>query len=308
MNPLPKRPLTPFKPLLKPLLRYGIIALVCFFLGQMLWKHGAAVLAVPIAPSGWGALLLAFGITLLAHVWAGVVWSMILQSLGQSASARWGAATYLKTNIAKYLPGNIWHFYGRIQAGRQQGMPGAVLLLSVLLEPLLMLAVAVAIAVVGLPLPAGFAPWVVYALQGVVLLAILTAIHPRWLNPLLTIAGRKKAQSLNETPMALTQYPWRPLFGEGGFLLLRSMGFLLCWGAVVEVRSPLALVSAFSVAWLAGLVVPGMPGGVGVFESVALGLLGGQVAPDRLLWILAAYRLVNTGAEAVGAALASRRR
>ncbi|NJM45413.1 MAG: hypothetical protein HC860_03970 [Alkalinema sp. RU_4_3] len=55
----------------KPLLRYGIIALVLFFLGRMLWKHGAAVLSLPIAAQAWSNLAWAFGVTLLAHVWAG---------------------------------------------------------------------------------------------------------------------------------------------------------------------------------------------------------------------------------------------
>jgi glycosyltransferase 2 family protein len=208
----------------------------------------------------------------------------------------------LRTNIAKYLPGNIWHFYGRIQAGRQRGMPGAVVLLSVLLEPLLMLAAAVAIAVLGLPAQPHI-PQLQVA-QGALLLLVLAGIHPRFLNPILATLGRKKAQSMDETPIALKQYPWKPLLGEGGFLILRSIGFLLCWGAVGEVEQPLALVSCFSVAWLVGMVVPGMPGGLGVFESVAVGLLGAQTTPERLLWILAAYRLVNTAAEGVGAAIA----
>jgi glycosyltransferase 2 family protein len=287
--------------ILKPPLRYGIIALVSFFLGKMLWKYGAAVMAVPISGQGWTNLALAFGVTLLAHVWAGMVWAMILRGLGQSASAKWGAATYLRTNIAKYLPGNIWHFYGRIQAGRQRGMPGAVVLLSVLLEPLLMLAAAVAIAVLGLPAQAGV--WI-YGAQAGVLLLVLAGIHPRLLNLILAKVGRKKAQSLNERPIELKQYPWKPLLGEGLFLVLRSIGFLLCWGAICKVEQPLSLVSGFSMAWLAGLVVPGMPGGLGVFESVAIGLLAAQTSPERLLWILAAYRLVNTSAEGVGAAIA----
>jgi glycosyltransferase 2 family protein len=226
--------------------------------------------------------------------------------LGQGATSRWGAATYLRTNIAKYLPGNIWHFYGRIQAGRQRGMPGAIVLLSVLLEPLLMLAAAVALAVIGLPAQPHI-PQLQVA-QAAMLLLVLVGIHPQFLNPILAIAGRKKAKSLDETPIVLKEYPWKPLLGEGLFLVLRSIGFLLCWGAVGEVGQPLALVSSFSVAWLAGLVVPGMPGGLGVFESVAVGLLGAQTTPERLLWILAAYRLVNTAAEGVGAGIAYLRR
>jgi glycosyltransferase 2 family protein len=281
---------------------YAIIGAILFFIAKMLWKHGQAVLAVPISSQGWGNLGLALGVTLLAHVWAGVVWASILRNCQQPVSNRWGVATYLRTNIAKYLPGNIWHFYGRIQACRGREIPGAIALLSVLLEPLLMLAAAVIIAAVGLPRPQGIAEPVLRLFQGGILVLVLGGIHPRLLNPLLARWGRKKGGE--SEPRLLKQYPWRPLVGEGGFLLLRSAGFLLCWGAVGPIEQPVTLVSAFAVAWLVGLVVPGLPGGVGILEAILVGLLGGMLSPEVLLWILAAYRLVNTGAEAIGAGVA----
>jgi uncharacterized membrane protein YbhN (UPF0104 family) len=64
-------------------------------------------------------------------------------------------------------------------------------------------------------------------------------------------------------------------------------------------------ISAFSLAWLAGLVVPGAPGGVGVFEAIALGLLQGSFTPAMVLSAVVLYRLVNTLAETLGAALAT---
>ena len=47
------------------------------------------------------------------------------------------------------LPGNIWHFYGRIAATKQVGIKVEVAILSVLIEPLLMAAAALAIALVA---------------------------------------------------------------------------------------------------------------------------------------------------------------
>jgi hypothetical protein len=62
--------------------------------------------------------------------------------------------------------------------------------------------------------------------------------------------------------------------------------------------------SAFSLAWLLGLVVPGAPGGLGIFEATAIALLDRFFSPGSLLAIVALYRLVSVTSEALGAILA----
>jgi glycosyltransferase 2 family protein len=63
-------------------------------------------------------------------------------------------------------------------------------------------------------------------------------------------------------------------------------------------------VSLFSLAWLAGLVIPGAPGGLGVFEAIAVTLLQDALSAGIILSAVALYRLVGTSAEALGAGLA----
>ncbi|MBE9139168.1 UPF0104 family protein, partial [Nodosilinea sp. LEGE 07088] len=60
----------------------------------------------------------------------------------------------------------------------------------------------------------------------------------------------------------------------------------------------------FSLAWLAGLVIPGAPGGMGVFEAIAVTLLQDTLSMGVVLSAVALYRLVGTVAEAAGAGLA----
>ena len=73
----------------------------------------------------------------------------------------------------------------------------------------------------------------------------------------------------------MSRYPLIPLVGELGFLLLRSGGFILTVYAIAPINfSQLPLIiGAFSFAWLLGLVIPGAPGGLGVFETTAIALL-----------------------------------
>ncbi|PSR12943.1 hypothetical protein C8255_25950, partial [filamentous cyanobacterium CCP3] len=59
-------------------------------------------------------------------------------------------------------------------------------------------------------------------------------------------------------PAALNHYPLKPLLGELGFVLLRGLGFGLVISAINPLPADLwlSVVSLFSLAWLAGLVIP----------------------------------------------------
>ena len=288
---------------LKPYLRWVILGASLFFLVTTFRVHWQEVAAIRLTAAVWGWLAIALLTTLIAHIWTGWVWGWILQDLGQPVAAGWATRTYLTTNIAKYLPGNVWHFYGRIWAAKAQGIGLAIALFSVVLEPLLMAASALMIGLLGLR-------QVGWGWQALSLAIALSLVHPRLLNPVLQRLSRKKATpdtlgALGDRP-SLRHYPLRPLLGELVFLGLRGLGFLWIVGAFTPLSVPqiLPIFSAFSIAWLLGLVVPGAPGGIGVFEATAIALLPVQLTPAVILSSVACYRLVSTLAEALGAAAA----
>jgi glycosyltransferase 2 family protein len=139
--------------------------------------------------------------------------------------------------------------------------------------------------------------------------AVLIGIHPNILNRVLRQVGGAKRQRLAITQIPqLQRYPLKPLLGELGFVLLRGTGFALTWHSIHSLTLGQLpwLYSSFAIAWLLGLIVPGLPGGIGLFEAVILALLSSQLSPGELIVIVALYRVVNTLAEAIGAALAWR--
>ena len=91
-------------------------------------------------------------------------------------------------------------------------------------------------------------------------------------------------------------YPYKSLFVEIVFILLRFFGFLCCINAfsIGSLTSQSQLLSSFSLAWIIGLIVPAAPGGLGVFESVILFGLGSQLPEGPLLASILCYRLVST--------------
>ncbi|MDX2240585.1 MAG: lysylphosphatidylglycerol synthase domain-containing protein [Leptolyngbyaceae cyanobacterium bins.302] len=293
---------------LKPLLRWFILGAVVVFLLQVLRKNWQEATTIRIDAAGWAALVIALGTTLLAHICAGWVWSRMLRhDFHQAVSATQLIQAYLQTNIAKYLPGNIWHYYGRVAAATQAGATLETATVSVLVEPLLMAASALLVALISGQTIAAHFGWMVLVFLWLILLVTLAAVQPRVLNPLLQrLAKAKQKNSTAIVPSRLDHYPFRALLGNLTFLWLRGIGFLFAFLAIspFDLTQVPLLLSGFSLAWLLGLIVPGAPGGLGVFEATAIALLEPLHPPAKLLAVVACYRLVSSLAEALGAGLA----
>ncbi|MCT7952842.1 flippase-like domain-containing protein [Ancylothrix sp. C2] len=300
---------------IKPYLRWVILGVTLFFLAKAVKDNWQEVAQVRITEMGWVGLVVGLAVTVIAHLWSAWVWVRILHSFQQPVPVGWGMSVYLKTNIAKYLPGNIWHFYGRIVAVREAGVSGGVAVLSVLIEPVLMAAAAFLVGFTGLIL--GEVSLLSFwglgkVFLGLVAGGILAALHPIFLNNLIKFLGRlkKKALGTNNGDVGVFEvkhYPLGLLLGEGGFVLLRGLGFVLAVWAIfpgLDIAKVPVLLAGFSLAWLLGLVVPGAPGGIGIFEATAVVLLSGILGSGTILSAVAFYRLISVLAESLGWALA----
>lgn len=291
------------KPWLSPL----ILGVILIFLGLAFYTHWQEVQDIRVSPTGWACLAIATGITLLAHIWTGWVWSWILAELEVKVDSVWAVQTYLITNIAKYLPGNVFHLYGRTLVATQTGIPLGTASVSVLLDTILMAAAALLVALLAVPREG-------LLLSSLALISALVLLHPRVLNPLLSWVGHRLGKKQLDGQLHLRVYPIRPFLGEIGFVLLRGSGFVLVVAALnpVDWQAVPLLLSIFSAGWLLGFITPGAPGGLGVFEVTAITLLNYasrlgisiNFSPAMVLSVTALYRLSSTLAEALGAAWA----
>jgi glycosyltransferase 2 family protein len=288
---------------LKPVLRWLVPLVTLVFLAWALRQHWQQVWALQIRGTGWLWLGLAGLSTLGAFLWSGWLWGSLFGLLGYPINRLWAARLYLTTNIAKYLPGNVLHFYTRVTQTHGAGVPLGIATLAVGLEPFLMVAAALLLMVITLPA-------ISLTLQGMLLVMILMGLHPRILNPIL---ARSLRQKLDTPPLQLRAYPILPLLGEVLFVGLRAVGFILTLRALGAVagQAVLPLVGAYSSGWLLGLVTPGAPGGIGVVELTIIEVLKhpqfaphwNALPPAQIIAGVALYRLLSTGAEAVAAGL-----
>lgn len=286
----------------KPYIRWFVLALTFGFILHTLRENWQQVLTIRFTPYAFAKLTTALGATLLAHIWSGWVWCWIVRLLNSPISSSAAVIIYLKTNLGKYLPGNVWHFVWRVQALRNGGTATGVAITGVVLEPILMAVAALAIAIVILPST---------LLQSLILVGLLVILHPRILNPILGRLARTRIKQTENSDQKATipelqAYPLKPFIGEIVFVLFRGLGFLLCFLALdaATFQHFWTLLGVFSFSWLLGLVVPGAPGGLGVFEATALTLLTPDFPAALVLGGVALYRLNSTLAEVLGAGLA----
>jgi len=303
-------------------LRPWITCLSLGFVLAALLGHGRQLLQLSLDVQGWWWLLLAVGLQGLSLLVNGLAWLVILRWRGLRPRPEPLVSLYVSSNLRKYLPGGIWHLAARVQALRQgeaplQGGPvsTAQALVSTLLDPLLAAVAALALVPLG-----GWQNGL-----GLLCLLPLLLLNPRWLQPLLLKLERQRARQLGlsqsleqdlaasgHDPAAsassvspLAGYPWLPLLAELLFVLMRFAGF---WACVLAFDLQLSLdvwtwLAGFALAWTVGLVVPGAPGGLGVFEAVLLLRLAVALPQASLLAVALSYRLVVTLADVLTAAL-----
>lgn len=206
-------------------------------------------------------------------------------------------SAYGTSQLAKYLPGNVFHLVGRQVLGRTCGASQTELAAASMQEVAAMavacgtLAVAADLAGTRHLLPLAEGIMVAALALGVVVLATLLASR-RHFGPL----GR--------------------LVNPGAFLAaLASHGFFLGGGAAIAwmLAAPLGaespsfgpLLAVWCWAYLAGFVTPAAPGGIGVREAVFVALLPAAGNPEFGLALALALRLVSAVGDLLFAALAA---
>jgi len=217
-------------------------------------SYGA--IAALAAVYGASNLLLAFG------------WRRLMHRLGVPVSRSWAIRAYAVSQLAKYVPGNIFQFAGRQAIGLAAGIGNGPLVKSTVYELALLTIGGLLFSPLVLPLVlTGLPNWIGWAsFAGAAAIVLCVACR---------IGGV-------DFGAAATFYL--------AFLTLSGVVFVVaCDLAGAPSRRELypAIAGAYVVAWLVGLVTPGAPAGIGVREAILLVLLGGlSTGPVILLAVV----------------------
>ncbi|BDA39741.1 lysylphosphatidylglycerol synthase domain-containing protein [Candidatus Atelocyanobacterium thalassae] len=264
---------------------------------------------IHIRSNGYLFLLSSLLITFFSHIWSGIFWVYILKSCQQSIKTSLGLKIYLITNVYKYLPGNIGHFLKRVHELQKLGFSVSIVSIAIILEPCLMIVSALLITLLTYIVDSTriIINTNIVFLYLMLIIIILIIVHPFFLNKIVIYLSKKKYKILeNKSANYIRQYPGLIILGEVVFILLKAQGFILALMSFIPVSLDnfLTLIGSFSFAWLLGLITPGAPGGIGIFEVTVLQMLQSSfLDTEIILATVAIFRIINILAEVSGMCL-----
>jgi hypothetical protein len=188
------------------------------------------------------------------------------------AGADRAAAAYawLRSAVAKYVPGIVWYPLTAVERLRRFGVAGAPAAMAFYVDAVGSIVAAVIVGAIALPAfiaaEAGTALWLLLAVPGAL------SLHPRIFAFGLRILGRITSRRTEDVVLGWRTVATVVLLHGGSWLgaglclelVLRALGSPVSW--------PLIL-AATSLSWAAGLLFVPVPAGLGVREAALVAML-----------------------------------
>jgi hypothetical protein len=193
------------------------------------------------------------------------------------------ATIYFKSQILKYLPGNVFHFAYRHQQTQLLGFNHKQLVLAAVYESISLVVASILVTNLLFLWP-----------QQITWLTSWLPI-PYWSIWVIEITGIVIAIKLIKdsgfVSVVLCHLIYFFVMGWLAYILIPSLGF--------ESQPYFYITACFAASWLAGYVIPGAPGGAGVREAIFILLSTPKMAEYEALIIIAMIRLISIFAETI---------
>ena len=245
-------------------------------------------------------IFLSFLFCILSIFFNALAWENIVAWFGKNTTKNNLISFYVLTNVLKYVPGGIWHFFERFNFLKDISSPQKAIY-STLIEPYFMLCASFSLASVGII----FSPFYFLLLIPLIFLnrkliyIILQRLESLKNSTITALKIPNSKYQSEERIKLISFFPYRAFLIEILFVLSKFIGFIICFNVVNlgNQFSILYLLVIFSLSWAVGLIVPTAPGGVGVFEACFIFFVGKNLPQNIILESLIYFRLISTSAD-----------
>lgn len=270
-----------------------IVLLSLFFLGRGVWQCRNELIDLQFSFSLLAAFLAAALIYTISTFALAFAWQNILEIFAQeSAGLRLCFSIYARTQVAKYLPGNIFHLAGRHVMGRAAGFTHRALVAASSFEILGLLICAIMVKfaselLYGRSL-AIFSLIFILSISFVILFS--SNLARRHIYFFSQVTARQQSILSLLLPIAYILTSYCLFFAIAGLALHTLAGQFPYYSSFAVY---IQLISTFAIAWLAGFITPGAPAGLGVREAVLVILLTVTFSESDTILLVLLFRLAT---------------
>lgn len=273
------------------------VAVSVAYLARTGFRQAGELMELPLSAGFLAGLVAGVGLYGLALVSGTVAWMVLVRGLGAPLLLRPAVAMVLRSNAAKYLPGNVGHYLGRTALARVGGTPLRIVVVSLSLEAVLTVVAGVlfALSVAPAVFTRALAAHGREITDASVILPVLVVVG-------IGVAAMRWYRTTEGLPGSSSLLAAFALFTANFALLGLAVTLVARYSVGIEPSGYASLAGAFAVAWVGGFAVPGSPGGLGVREALLVAALGPSVGSGPALALALLFRLVTVAGD--GAALA----
>ena len=247
-------------------------------------------------------ICLSFLFCVISIFFNAIAWENIIIWFGKTKTKNNLISFYVITNVLKYVPGGIWHFFERYNYLKDIANP-QLAFNSTLIEPYFMLCASFLLASFGII----FSPFYFLFLIPLIFLnrkliyLILGRLETLKSKTISALKITKTNYESDEEINIISFFPTKAFLIEILFVFSKFIGFIICFNMVNpdNYESITSLLVIFCLSWAIGLIVPTAPGGVGVFEACFLFFVGKTIPQNIVLTSLIYFRLISTSADLI---------
>jgi glycosyltransferase involved in cell wall biosynthesis len=247
------------------------------------------------------SLALSTALLALARVADIAGWHVLLIGTSARVPFRTSARLFTTAELVRFLPGGVLHLAARYRLASRAGIPKPAVVATTAVD------LALRIAAAGILFVATLAAWpsLPAAVRwGAPLSAgiALAGLHPRLLGRAVARATRAVGRHDQATPIRPTATTAAAAIALGGWGA-RGLGLALLASSLLSVPGELSIpiAGAGAAAWVAGLVAPFAPGGLGIREAAGASILARFVALGPAVVLMVAWRIQSLAVEVASA-------
>lgn len=236
-------------------------------------------------------------------------WVLFLRSGGFILSFKKAYAIYGRAAVAKYIPGNVFHYVGRVALGGDYGIPKEKVVLSMVVETGILAITAITFGAAGLLYEFRFysaVTQVIYENKFITgFLTVFLLLTLLFIAIIVLNRGKEWTRSILSYLNPLTVIKSVLIYLVNFSLVGVSIYFLL--NAFWEIDSGLQwyqLAYGFALAWGVGFITPGAPGGIGIREFILVALYGQVLGEGVIVGLALILRVLMTLGELLMFAIA----
>ena len=202
--------------------------------------------------------------------------------------------TYVKTNLGKYIPGNVMHFVGRGVLASKYNINAKRIGLSIFYELFV-------IAIIGMStifltnqlkvlfdlVPIQFKTLVIVGILIIIIIVILWGIVNK--KTIWQLGQKYILEAAKVVKKSAIYYLTAVvLMGISFIIIVKTL-----YNYNIGINELILCIGAFILAWFIGFIIPGAPGGLGIREVVLVLYIGIIIPSDFILEAVIIHRIIS---------------